>query len=70
MKHLKRLFYIHHELGLAVWMAVMACIELLCSLVVDHPWQYLAYAAAVLLGGIAAALVANVIRFEKKYPTR
>jgi hypothetical protein len=67
IKRIKQLFYIHRELGVAVWMAAMACIELLCSLVVDHPWQYLAYAAAALLGGIAALLVRNVIRFEQTY---
>ena len=66
---IKRLFYIHRELGVAVWMLLSACIELVCSLFVEHPWQYLAYAFAAALALIAALLVRNVIRFEQTNPT-
>ena len=69
IKRIRQLFYIHRELGLAVWMASMAAMELIASLFVDHPWQYLAYGAAALLALIAAFLVSNVIRFEQTYPT-
>lgn len=67
MKQLNRLFYIHRELGLAVFMLISACVELVASLFVDQPWQYLAYAFAAALALIAALLVRNVIRFEQKW---
>ncbi len=67
IKQLKHLFYIHRELPLAIMMLVSACIELACALVVEQPWQYLAYAFAAALTLIAALLVRNVITFEKKW---
>lgn len=66
-KELTRLFYIHRELPLAVGMLVSACIELACALVVEQPWQTLAYVFAAALALIAGVLIANVIRFEKKW---
>lgn len=66
-KTISRLFYIHRELGLAVFMMISACVELVASLFVDQPWQYLAYAFAAALALIAALLVRNVIAFERKY---
>jgi membrane protein YdbS with pleckstrin-like domain len=68
-KQIKRLFYVHRELGLVMFLLLSAAMELLASLFVDHPWQYLAYGAAALLALIAAVLVRNVIRFERQYPT-
>lgn len=69
MKRISRLFYIHRELGVALFLVCMACVELLCSLFVEQPLQYLAYAFAAALALIAALLVRNVIRFEQRYPT-
>ena len=69
IKRIKQLFYIHRELGLAMFLLLSSVMELIASLFVDHPWQYLAYGAAALLALIAAVLVANVIRFERQYPT-
>ena len=69
LSHLSKLFYIHRELGVALMLAIAACIELLCSLFVDAPWQYLAYAFAAALALLAGLLVRNVIRFEQKYST-
>lgn len=64
---ISHLFYIHRELGLAVFMILSACVELVASLFVEQPWQYLAYAFAAALALIAALLVRNVVRFEKTY---
>lgn len=67
--HLKKLFYIHRELGVALMLAVAACIELLCGLFVPQPWAFVAFLFAAVLAMLAGLLVINVVRFEKKYPT-
>jgi hypothetical protein len=69
-KYISKMFYIHRELGVALMLAISACIELLCGLVVDHPWQYLAWTFAGLLALIAALLVRNVIRAEREWENR
>lgn len=68
-QYISKMFYIHRELGMAVAMLVAAAMELIAGVIVGNPWQYLAWAFAAALALIAAVLVINVIRFEKKYPT-
>lgn len=70
MKHLKHLFYIHRELGVALFLAISACVELVCSLFVAQPWQYLAYAFAAALALLAGLMVRNVMAFEKKWSSK
>lgn len=67
MSYLNRLFYIHRELGLAVFLLIASCMELVCSLFVAAPWQYLGWAAAALLAFIAGLLIRSVYRFEKMW---
>ena len=69
-KYISKMFYIHRELGVALMLIISACVELVASLIVDQPWQYLAYAFAAVLALFAGLLVRNVIRFEKKYGGR
>lgn len=68
-KRIKQLFYIHRELGVALMLALAACIELVCGLVLPQPWQFIAFLFAAALALIAALLVRNVVRFEQRYPS-
>lgn len=69
-KYISKMFYIHRELGVAVVMLIASVMELVCSLIVDHPWQYLAWTFAGLLALIAALLVRNVVRAEREWENR
>lgn len=69
IKRIKQLFYIHRELGVALMLAVSACIELLCGLFVPQPWAFVAFLFAAVLALLAGLLVINVVRFEQRFPS-
>lgn len=68
-KRIKQLFYIHRELGVAMFMAISACGQLVLGLFWPEPCQYIAFAFAAAQAFIAAFLVRNVVRFEQRYPS-
>lgn len=69
IKRIKQLFHIHRELGVALMLAVSACIELLCGLFVPQPWAFVAFLFAAVLALLAGLLVINVVRFERRFPS-
>ena len=73
MKHtiaerINRLFYVHTNLSLAVFLIVGTAVELLCGMNIDHfTALWIAYPAAGLFSIIALCIVWSVIRWERRY---